>query len=103
VTFGFIVWLLSFIVGAGYLGPESGRLGNLVDERGPPAQPDLHRLPHRAPPADPGGARHDRQAGSVGIREVYVGDRYLRFGDLTAADARELAFSSADIRGGSLE
>ena len=35
VTFGFVVWLLSFIVGAGYLGPESGRLGKLVDERGP--------------------------------------------------------------------
>lgn len=35
VTFGFVVWLLSFIVGAGYLGPESGRLSKLVEERGP--------------------------------------------------------------------
>jgi uncharacterized membrane protein len=35
VTFGFVVWLLSFIAGAGYLGPESGRLSKLVDERGP--------------------------------------------------------------------
>jgi uncharacterized membrane protein len=35
VTFGFVVWILSFITGAGYLGPESGRLGRLVDERGP--------------------------------------------------------------------
>lgn len=35
VLFGFIVFLLSFISGAGYLGPESGRLGKLVDERGP--------------------------------------------------------------------
>src|SRR5690242_640130 len=35
VTFGFVVWILSFITGAGYLGPESGRLGKLVDERGP--------------------------------------------------------------------
>jgi uncharacterized membrane protein len=35
VTFGFVVWLLSFIVGAGFLGPESGRLGKLVEERGP--------------------------------------------------------------------
>jgi uncharacterized membrane protein len=35
VTFGFVVWLLSFISGAAYLGPESGRLSNLVDERGP--------------------------------------------------------------------
>jgi uncharacterized membrane protein len=35
VTFGFAVWLLSFIAGAGYLGPESGRLSKLVEERGP--------------------------------------------------------------------
>jgi uncharacterized membrane protein len=35
VTFGFVVWLLSFISGAGFLGPESGRLGKLVEERGP--------------------------------------------------------------------
>jgi uncharacterized membrane protein len=34
VTFGFVVWILSFITGAGYLGPESGRLSKLVDERG---------------------------------------------------------------------
>ena len=34
VTFGFIVWLLSFAAGAGFLGPESGRLGKLVEERG---------------------------------------------------------------------
>ena len=35
VTFGFIVWLLSASAGAFYLGPESGRLGKLVEERGP--------------------------------------------------------------------
>lgn len=35
VTFGFVVWLLSFIAGAGFLGPESGRLSKMVDERGP--------------------------------------------------------------------
>jgi uncharacterized membrane protein len=35
VLFGFIAYLLSFLVGAGYLGPESGRLSKLVDERGP--------------------------------------------------------------------
>ncbi len=35
VTFGFVVWLLSFIAGAGYLGPESGRLSKMVEERGP--------------------------------------------------------------------
>ena len=34
VTFGFVVWLLSFIAGSAYLGPESGRLGKLVEERG---------------------------------------------------------------------
>jgi uncharacterized membrane protein len=35
VTFGFVVWLLSFIAGAGFLGPESGRLSKLVEQRGP--------------------------------------------------------------------
>jgi hypothetical protein len=35
VTFGFVVWLLSFIVGAGYLGPESGRLSKMAEERSP--------------------------------------------------------------------
>jgi uncharacterized membrane protein len=35
VAFGFGVWLLSTIAGAAYLGPESGRLGKLLDEAGP--------------------------------------------------------------------
>jgi uncharacterized membrane protein len=35
VAFGFGVWVLSFISGAGFLGPESGRLGKIVEERGP--------------------------------------------------------------------
>ena len=35
VTFGFVVWLLSFIVGEGYLGPESGRLSKMAEERSP--------------------------------------------------------------------
>jgi uncharacterized membrane protein len=35
VAFGFIVWLLSAGAGSFYLGPESGRLSKLVDERGP--------------------------------------------------------------------
>ena len=35
VTFGFVVWLLSSIAGAAYLGPESGRLSKMVDDRGP--------------------------------------------------------------------
>jgi len=42
VTFGFVVWLLSFLVGAGFLGPESGRLGKIVEERGPD-DPDYRR------------------------------------------------------------
>jgi hypothetical protein len=69
VAFGFVVWLLSFIAGAGYLGPESGRLSKLVEERGPegsgvsaPARTRLRRLADRAHAADPGGARHGRQA-----------------------------------------
>lgn len=35
VTFGFVVWLLSFITGAGFLGPESGRLSKMAEERSP--------------------------------------------------------------------
>ena len=35
VLFGFLVWVFSFIAGAGFLGPESGRLGKIVQERGP--------------------------------------------------------------------
>lgn len=34
VTAGLAVFFASFIVGAGFLGPESGRIGNLMDERG---------------------------------------------------------------------
>ena len=44
VLFGFLVWLFSFIVGAGYLGPESGRLSKLVDERGPDDREYQRRL-----------------------------------------------------------
>jgi uncharacterized membrane protein len=42
VTFGFVVWLLSAVAGSAYLGPESGRLGKLVEERGPD-DPDYQR------------------------------------------------------------
>jgi uncharacterized membrane protein len=35
VTFGFAVWVFSFIAGSAYLGPESGRLSKMVEERGP--------------------------------------------------------------------
>jgi uncharacterized membrane protein len=44
VTFGFVVWLLSFIAGAGYLGPESGRLGKLAEERSPDDPEYQHRI-----------------------------------------------------------
>ena len=46
VTFGFVVWLLSFIAGAAYLGPESERLSNMVDERGP-EDPEYRRRLNR--------------------------------------------------------
>lgn len=42
VTFGLAVWLASFLVGAGYLGPESGRLGKLLEAKGP-ADPEYQR------------------------------------------------------------
>jgi uncharacterized membrane protein len=35
VSAGLAVFLASFITGAGFLGPESGRIGKLIDERGP--------------------------------------------------------------------
>jgi uncharacterized membrane protein len=34
VLFGLIVWIASFLTGAGFVGPESGRLGRLIDEQG---------------------------------------------------------------------
>jgi uncharacterized membrane protein len=37
VTFGLIVFAASFIVGTGFIGPESGRLAKLIDEKGPDA------------------------------------------------------------------
>ena len=42
VTLGLAVFLLSFITGAGFLGPESGRLGKLMEER-PPDDPEVQR------------------------------------------------------------
>jgi hypothetical protein len=38
VVFALAVWALSFITGAGFLGPESGRLGKLIEERGVDAE-----------------------------------------------------------------
>lgn len=37
ITFGLIVFVASFLVGVGFLGPESGRLAKLIDEKGPDA------------------------------------------------------------------
>jgi uncharacterized membrane protein len=44
VTFGFIVWLFSAGAGSFYLGPESGRLSKMVEERGPEDPEYLRRL-----------------------------------------------------------
>lgn len=35
ISAGFAVWIFSFVVGAGFLGPESGRIKTLMAERGP--------------------------------------------------------------------
>jgi uncharacterized membrane protein len=35
IVFGLIAWIASFIVGAGFVGPESGRIGKLVERDGP--------------------------------------------------------------------
>lgn len=35
VSVGLVVWLLSFAVGAGFLGPESGRIARIVEAEGP--------------------------------------------------------------------
>jgi len=38
VVFALVIWALSFITGAAYLGPESGRIGKLIAERGVDAE-----------------------------------------------------------------
>jgi uncharacterized membrane protein len=35
VVLGLIAWTLSFIVGAGYLGPEGGRIAKIIENEGP--------------------------------------------------------------------
>ena len=35
VSVGLVVWLLSFAVGAGFLGPESARIARIVEAEGP--------------------------------------------------------------------
>jgi hypothetical protein len=35
VVLGLIAWVLSFVVGAAFLGPESGRIAKIVESEGP--------------------------------------------------------------------
>jgi uncharacterized membrane protein len=35
IVFGLIAWALSFVVGAGFLGPESGRIAKIIEQEGP--------------------------------------------------------------------
>jgi uncharacterized membrane protein len=35
ITLGFAGFIFSFLLGAGFLGPESARIGKLIDQRGP--------------------------------------------------------------------
>ncbi len=44
VLFGLIAWGVSFLVGAGFLGPESGRLAKLIEAKGPDDPDVLMRL-----------------------------------------------------------
>jgi uncharacterized membrane protein len=46
VVWGLVVIALSTITGAGFLGPESGRVGKLIDERGDD-DPEVHRRLNR--------------------------------------------------------
>jgi uncharacterized membrane protein len=42
VVFGLIAWAASFLVGAGFLGPEGGRIAAVIEREGP-ASPDAQR------------------------------------------------------------
>jgi uncharacterized membrane protein len=42
LSFGLAVFLASFLTGAGFLGPESGRIGKLAEERDP-SDPEVQR------------------------------------------------------------
>jgi uncharacterized membrane protein len=44
VLFGLIAWGVSFLVGAGFLGPEAGRLAKLIEAKGPEDPDVLQRL-----------------------------------------------------------
>jgi uncharacterized membrane protein len=44
VVFGLIAWGLSFIVGAGFLGPESGRIAKVIERNGPESREAQMRI-----------------------------------------------------------
>src|SRR5262249_18863047 len=44
VVFGLITWFLSFVIGAAFLGPESGRLAALIEREGPESPAVLARI-----------------------------------------------------------
>jgi uncharacterized membrane protein len=35
IVFGLIAWFLSFVIGAGFLGPEGGRIAAIIEQDGP--------------------------------------------------------------------
>ncbi|HEX6663257.1 MAG TPA: DUF2269 family protein [Gaiellaceae bacterium] len=35
IVFGLIAWALSFVIGAGFLGPEGGRIAAIIEQHGP--------------------------------------------------------------------
>jgi hypothetical protein len=44
LVFAIVVWAASFVTGAGFLGPESGRIAKLSDELGPESDEVQRRL-----------------------------------------------------------
>ena len=72
LTFGLIVIGISIVTGAGFLGPESGRIARVIEAEGPASsrcaaadQPHLPDLADRAGAAAVDGRGDDRQAGYV--------------------------------------
>jgi hypothetical protein len=46
LIFGVVFWAISFLTGAGFLGPQSGKLKKLMAERGP-ADPEVQQRINR--------------------------------------------------------
>jgi uncharacterized membrane protein len=44
IVFGLIAFALSFVLGAGFLGPESGRIAELIEREGPESPAPLARI-----------------------------------------------------------